>query len=311
MGKKSIMKVINVEPHGYSFKAIELWNQKGFLYIEKSWEEIDKINEIEADVLIVRLKRKINIEVIKKFKNLKYLVSATTGLDHIDVNYLEECGIKLVSLKGQDEFLKTIPSTAELTWALLMNLIRKVSFANEDVKKGNWQRDQFRGFQLKDKTIGIVGLGRIGSIVAEYAKCFKMNVQYFDPYINDANFIKTDTLEILLKTSDIISFHIHLNENTTNLINTKNIHLLKKNCLLINTSRGKILDEISICEKLKRDEIGGIAVDVLSTELEDISKSYLWKAQQDGYNVIITPHIGGATWDAMWDCEEFIVKTFF
>ena len=303
------MIVLNAEPSGYSIKAIERWKKKGYVYKEAAWNEILSAGKFEAvDILIVRLEKKIDKIILDKFPNLNTLITATTGLDHIDQEILKEKNIRLISLRGQDDFLRTIPSTAEHTWALLLALIRNIPSANEDVKLGSWERDNFRGNQLKEKTLGIIGLGRTGKKVAGYATAFDMKIQYFDPHVTDEGFHKCDQLEELLKSSDIITLHVHLNESTENLIGKHNIDQLKKGCLLINTSRGKLLDENAVAGALLLKRIKGIATDVLSTELEDIRLSPLWEAQQKNENIIITPHIGGATSDAMWACEEFIME---
>jgi len=306
------MIVLNAEPNGYSEKAIESWKQKGYTYKASAWNEIDNSNSFnDVNILIVRLARKVDSKVLDKFPSLTHLFSATTGLDHIETGALKERNIKLVSLRGHDDFLKTIPSTAEHTWALLLALIRNIPAANEDVKRGNWNRDEFRGYQLKEKKIGIIGLGRTGKKIASYAQAFDMQLQYFDPYVNEQSFHKCNSLEELLSSSDIISIHVHLNEETHQLIGKHNIGLIKKDSLLINTSRGNILDEIAVAEALQSKKIKGVATDVLSTELADIKLSPFWQAQQQKENIIITPHIGGATCDAMWACEEYLVQQNF
>ena len=302
------MIVLNAEPNGYSEKAIHHWKQKGYTYKTSGWKEIENSNSFEdVNILIVRLARKVDRTILYKFPNLTYLVTATTGLDHIDLELVKERGIKLVSLRGHDDFLQTIPSTAEHTWALLLALIRNIPAANEDVRSGHWDRDKFRGYQLKGKTMGIIGLGRTGRKVAAYAQAFDMQVQYFDPYITDHSFHKTADLNELLSTSDIISIHVHLADETYQLISEQNISTIKNGCLLINTSRGNILDEAAVVKALVSKKVKGVATDVLSTELVDIRLSPLWQAQQKSESVIITPHIGGASYDAMCACEEFIV----
>lgn len=303
--------VLNAESYGYSKKAILAWNNNGYKYVASSWDEIySKPFWQEVDILIVRLAQKIDAGVLVKFPNLTKVITATTGLDHIDLATLKERNIKLISLRGQDNFLKTIPSTAEHTWALLLSLIRNIPSANEHVKSGDWNRDLYRGFQLKNKIIGIIGFGRTGQTVAKYAQAFDMKVIYYDPYVNLVPELKVDSIDQLMKLSDILTFHIHLNEETLNILDAKNIQNIKSECFLINTSRGKIWDEEIVAEKILNKRILGVASDVLSTELDDITKSPLWQAQQKGYNVIITPHIGGATWDAMWACEEYITNSF-
>ena len=301
------MIVLNAEPSGYSKTAIAKWENKGYQYQESSWDEIINAGSFEdVNILIVRLAKKIDQEILSKFPQLTHLVSATTGLDHIDQDALKTANITLVSLRGQDDFLRTIPSTAEHTWALLLALIRNIPAANEDVKQGHWNRDRFRGYQLKDKMLGIVGLGRTGKKIAGYALAFDMKVQYFDPYVTDQRFHKCDQLDELLNSSHIISIHVHLDESTHQLIGEHNIAQLKKDALFINTSRGNVVDENALAAALLSKNIKGIATDVLATELDDIKSSPLWLAQQKNENIIITAHIGGATYDAMWACEEFI-----
>ena len=181
----ALKKVYNVEPLGYSKKAVKVWQDLGYVYIEGSWDQVDKSKVLpDIAVLIVRLQRTVNKEVLDKFTSLDTLVSATTGHDHIDIEYLKLKGIKLLSLRGQHEFLNTVPSTAEHTWALLLSLVRKIPASSTHVKNGNWNRDMFRGVQLKGKTLGIVGFGRTGKRVAIYAKAFDMNIKYFDPYVS-------------------------------------------------------------------------------------------------------------------------------
>jgi D-3-phosphoglycerate dehydrogenase len=308
------MIVYNAEPLLYSNDAINNWQAKGFTYQAGSWSEIDQSNSLSAvSVLIVRLERKVTEEILGKFPDLQKVVTATTGHDHIDLNALKNRSVELVSLRGHDDFLKTIPSTAEHTWALLLSLIRNIPAANEDVKKGNWQRDKFRGYQLKNKVLGIVGYGRTGKKVASYADAFDMQVQYYDPYVDEQalKHRKNGDLNNLLATSDIISLHVHLNENTENLINVENIKTVKRGALLINTSRGGIWDETAVIRALEKEKIRGVASDVLTTELRDIKDSPLWQAQQKELNILITPHIAGATQDAMWQCENFLVNEIF
>lgn len=308
MGGYKKYKVLNIEPLGYSSHAKNMI-QEFADYFEGSWGDIGN-NPVTAEinVLIVRLSRFIGASELDIFPSLEYIVTATTGLDHIDFKETEKRGIKVISLRGETAFLNTIPSTAEHTWALLMALIRNIPAANEHVRTGGWNRDNFRGYQLKDKTIGIIGLGRIGSKVAEYAQAFGMKVIYFDPYVQNQEFEKQTTLEMLLERSDILTVHVHLTDDTYHLLNTENLKKCKKGTFIVNTSRGKIVNERTLCELLKKGVITGIAVDVLETELDQIKESALWKAQSEGFNIIITPHIAGATWDAMHACEEFMVK---
>lgn len=303
--------VYNIEPFGYSEKAVEIWQSKGYYYVEGSLSELADFKDLEKiEILIVRLRYYIDSSLIDLLPNLKAVITATTGLDHIDENALEQRKIELVSLRPHKDFLDTIPSTAEHTWGLLMSLFRNIPAANNDVMRGNWERDNYRGYQLKNKTIGIIGLGRTGKKVAQYAVVFGMSVVFYDPYVENNEYLKANTLYELAKLSDIVSIHVHLIPSTLNLINDRFIESCKEGVYIINTSRGKICDESALVNGLISKKVKGIATDVLDTELTNISQSQLWQAHRNGENVIITPHIGGATWDAMWNCEEYIAKFY-
>tara|TARA_R110002049_G_scaffold125367_1_gene280978 strand:- start:18444 stop:19391 length:948 start_codon:yes stop_codon:yes gene_type:complete len=309
MANKKI--VYNVEPLEYSEEAISNWSKSGFTYVAGAWEEVLKKEKFEnVTVVIVRLRGFVNEEILNKFPNIKCVISATTGQDHLDINSISQKKIQLITLKGEDNFLKTIPSTAEHTWALLLSLIRNINDASAHVRSGGWNRDNYKGFQLKNKKIGIIGLGRIGGMIAKYAKVFDMDVLYFDPYVQNNDYKRMDSLISLVKESDIISIHVHLNSSTEELISKDILHHVKKGAFLINTSRGKILDEVAVVEALEDRRLSGVAVDVLSEEINNnITESTLWKCQEH-HNVIITPHIAGATYDAMWSCEEYVQNLY-
>lgn len=303
------MKILNVEPSGYSEYAIQIWKSNGFSYLEKDWHQINTEEIFDnIDILIVRLQKKIDRIILRRFPRLKMIISATTGTDHLDLESLQSAGIELVSLREHANFLKSIPSTAEFTWGLICALIRNLPSAHEDVALGNWNRDKFRGFQLYNKKIGIIGLGRIGQMVAKFGKVFDMHVGYYDPFVDCTLHLRYNSLDELLESCDIITVHVHLNRDSYHLLNQNNLSKVKKGSFLINTSRGNVWDEEALVNVFNSGKINGIAADVLSDELGDIHKSALWRLQQKGANVIITPHIGGATYDAMWSCEEYLAS---
>lgn len=303
--------VYNVEPIDYSKEAIINWTNSGFTYIEGSWQEVLKKKKFKnATIVIVRLGRFLNEEILNKFPNIKCVISATTGQDHLDLNSINKKKIQLITLKGEHNFLKTIPSTAELTWGLLLTLMRNINDASAHVRTGGWNRDNYKGFQLKNKKIGIVGLGRIGSMIAKYAEAFDMQVLYFDPNVENDLYKRKNSLVELVNESDIITIHVHLNPTTEKLISKKVLKHTKKGAFLINTSRGKIIDEGAVVEALEDKTLSGVAVDVLSEEIDNnITVNTLWRSQEK-HNVIITPHIAGATYDAMWACEEYVQKLY-
>ena len=303
--------VLNIEPKDYSAKAIAIWKKYNFSYNESSWEVLEKKNiKSPASILIIRLDRYISKKELSYFPNLKFIISATTGQTHLDIDLLNELNIKSILLKNHTEFLNTIPSTAEFTWALVLSLFKKIPSANEHVKNYKWNRNLFIGSQLKDKKIGIIGLGRTGLKVAKYALSFEMKVYYYDPYVSNNLYNKISDFKLFLKTCDVFSFHVHLCEDTFHMINKSNISLIKSNSYLINTSRGEIIDQNVICDALNKGKIGGFATDVLENEYSHIKNNELVKLMRDGKNIIITPHIAGASYDAMRDCEIFLANYF-
>lgn len=301
-----MITIVNFEPDNFSPVAKQMLQQKAD-YTEASWDDYLQSPRIKgASVIIVRFKKYLDAATLQSFPHLKLIVSATTGTDHIDVAYCNANNITILCLKPYQDFLKTIPSTAEHCFALLLSLLRNILAAVNSVKAGEWKRELFWGYQLKDKKIGIIGLGRTGSLMAKYAAAFNIQVYYYDPYVTDGSYIKTNSLSELISTCDIISLHVHLAEDTRELINASLSSSFNNGKYLLNTSRGKIVDEQFIYDLLKENKLAGIATDVLATELDSITQSPLYQAMQQGYNVLITPHIGGATYDALHSCEEFI-----
>jgi len=300
--------IINFEPDNFSPAAKALLQSKA-QYAELDWDSyLQSSFTLQASVIIVRFKKYLDAATLQSLPKLSIIVSATTGTDHIDVSYCSANDIKILCLKPYQDFLKTIPSTAEHCFALLLSLLRNISAAVASVKQGNWQRQLFWGYQLKGKKLGIVGMGRTGTLMAGYAAAFNMQVHYYDPNVtaDNSQYTKASSLAELVTICDIISLHVHLAEDTHHLINNSLSNSFSNTKYLLNTSRGKIVDELFVYGLLQAGKLAGIATDVLETELEDITQSPLYQAMQQGYNVVITPHIGGATYDALHACEEFI-----
>ena len=267
----------------------------------------------EADVAVVRLAHRFDRSLISSATNLKYIVSPTTGLNHIDLEAAEAEQIQILSLKGESEFLSNVSATAELTWALLLNLVRSVPAALDHVKGGQWNRDAFRGHELQDQTIGIVGFGRLGRIVAKYANAFGMSILAHDPYVETVpDGVSMVHLNYLLKESDVVSLHVPLNEETRNLLGREQLALMKPTTLVINTSRGEILDEVAFVEARRNRAIGGGAFDVLSSEGgpggDWLENSPIAQLARFDSSVLITPHIGGCTFESSEKTEVFMAQ---
>lgn len=305
------MKIIITEPLDFSDENLILLEEIAEVTIGPfSREELLKAVE-DVDVLMLRLHHFIDSEMFRAAGKLKYILTPTTGLNHIDQLEAGKRKVDIISLKGETEFLAGIPSTAEHTWALLLSLLRKIPQAYEHVQKGGWDRDKFKTHNLGHYTLGILGFGRVGQQIAEYSKVFNMPFVFYDSNRSLGNHPKSlDTLEDFLKAIDILSIHIPLNAENIEFLNASNLQNLKPEAYIINTSRGEVIDENYIATALAAEKIRGYATDVLANEINEEKRKTnpLLKIANCVDNLIITPHIAGATYESMWRTEEFVIR---
>ena len=309
-----MFKVLCPEPESFSKEGLDFASNIFMLTAETMDKDLLKLNLKYFDGILIRFNTKISKELLSKNKNIRFILSPTTGLDHIDIEYCKKEKIKIYNIKNDKAFLDQLPGTAELTFALMLSLLRKIPDAFESVKNGNWEVGPFRGLELSNKTIGIVGFGRLGKKVAKIALSFNMKVNFFDPFkISTSKKIKKiNQLNELLEAVDILSLHIHLNKNTHHLIGEKELSLLKKESIIINTSRGSVMDNLTLLKFLKQSKIKGAALDVLEDEEGIINKKYnpLIKYSKSNNNLIITPHIGGATYESVKKSDQYVLQKF-
>ena len=245
---------------------------------------------------------------ILKDSNIKLINTASTGLNHINLKDCKKLGIKILSLTKDKKLIKKLPSTSELAFGLMINLLRNVIASFDSVKKKHWDYSPFIGQEIAGLTMGIVGLGRLGNYMGRYAKAFGMKVFYFDPFKKNKKFQKTN-LKRLFEISDVISIHAHVNEQTKYMINKKNLKFAKKKPVIINTSRGELVKEEDIIWGFKNQLISGYGTDVIEKEFEDIKKSLIIK-NIGKYNIIVTPHVGGMTYQGQLRAYSFALSKF-
>jgi D-3-phosphoglycerate dehydrogenase len=257
-------------------------------------------------------------EKIDSMTSLSIIASNTTGTPHIDEEYAEKRGIKVISLKGETEFLSSITPTAEHTWGLMLCLIRNVVPSFKYVCDGKWSRWPFGASKMLSRmSLGIIGLGRIGKMVAEYGRAFRIDVRFYDPYVyipHISGIAKVDKLDELVALSDIVTLHVPLNKETEGLLNEDIFSKFKQGSYLINTSRGRIVDTSALIKSLETGKLAGAALDVLDDEFERGFESSVKKHPLVVYacrhsNLLITPHIGGSTIDAWRLTQEFTIKS--
>ena len=231
------------------------------------------------------------------------ILTASTGLNHIDIKYCEDNGIKVLSLTKDYDLLNKLPSTAELAFGLMLSILRNIPSSFEDVKVGGWDYDMFMGHQLHGKKIGIIGLGRLGKMMNLRCTAFGMNVLVYDPYKG------YDDLDMVLKSSDIISLHVHVTDETKYMVDKKFLDSMKKDSYIINTSRGEIVNEKDIVQSLRDGHLKGYATDVIEDEYRDIFPiSPILHGVKEGLNIIVTPHIGGMTWEGQQKAYEWSIN---
>lgn len=307
-----MIRILNVEPLGYSDHARSILRSLGEL-IEEPLDRKGLLSNLPGyDVLIVRLAHQIDRQIIDAGLRLKAIVTATTGLDHIDVAYARSRGIAVLSLQGETEFLYRVSATAEHTWALLLSLLRRIPAAFSSVRNGQWDRDSYRGHELDGRRLGLVGMGRVGRKVARYGLAFSMGVAAFDPYATDwlEGVERCTSLTELLKRTDVLSLHVPLNNETTSLIEEKKLACLPAGAVLVNTSRGEVVDEHALLQALKNGRLAGAALDFLPGERdpERRKSSPLLAYARAHDNLLITPHIAGATLESMEKTEIFMAQ---
>jgi len=261
----------------------------------------------EYEALIIRSRTKVDREVLDKGTRLKLVARPGTGLDNVDVEYAKSRGVAVVN---SPESL--IEAVSEHVILLMLALSRRLVQADLSTKAGKWEKNSLMGVELKGKTLGVVGLGRIGRRIAEIGKTLGMSVLFYDvitipPDVLSSLGAKVVSLDELFIASDYITLHVPMTPETAHMVGAQRIAQMKKTAVLVNTSRGGVIDEAALAGSLKEGRIAGAALDVF--EKEPPSGEIM-----SAPNTILTPHIGGQTEEAQANAIVVIgekVKAFF
>jgi len=241
--------------------------------------------------LVIRSATRVTAEIIEGAHNLKVIGRAGTGLDNVDIPAVSKKGIVVMNTPGGNTI-----TAAEHTIGMIMALSRNIPQATASLKRGKWEKEKFQGWELFNKTLGIIGVGRIGRLVAERAKGMKMKVIAYDPYIKPDTIERLDVEPIsfdeLLQRSDYITIHAPRTDETANMINRETIARMKRGAMLINCARGGIVNENDLYDALESGHLSGAALDVFSKEPP--GKTKLMSLP----NFICTPHLGASTKEA-------------
>ncbi len=255
------------------------------------------------DGLIVRSATKVTADIIETATNLKIIGRAGAGVDNIDVETAKSKNIIVMNTPGGNT-----NATAEHTIGLIFALLRKIPTANDTTHRGLWEKKKMKGNELKGKKIGIVGFGNVGKRVAEISNALGMKVSIYSSYFNsikdDFKNYESSDLTNILSNSDIISFHCKPNIDGSSIITKDEFNMMKKNCILVNTARGGLINEADLIEALKNNVIKGAALDVFKKE--PLEKSELFNLK----NIILTPHIAASTDEAQIVVAEMVANQF-
>ncbi|MBX9852503.1 MAG: phosphoglycerate dehydrogenase [Cytophagaceae bacterium] len=257
--------------------------------------------------LILRSKIGIHKELLKKAKNLKFIARAGAGVDNINVEEVKERNIELINAPEGN-----MDALAEHTVAMILTLLNRIHISDREVKKGIWEREGNRGFELMGKCIALIGYGYMGRAVAKRLKAFSCNVLAYDKYLSGFSdeCVKESGLEEIYERADLVSFHIPLTDETKRLVDFSYLKNFKKDFWLINTARGEILVLKDLVALMKEGRIKGAALDVLeneklSTLTPEQKEAFNFLAQSD--KVLMTPHVGGWTHESYVRINEVLV----
>jgi len=278
------MKVLVSDP--IAKEAIEILKKAGIEAVEQAGlapEELVKAIP-EYDGIIVRSATKVTKEVIDAGKNLKVIGRAGVGLDNVDRAAAKTKNIKVVNTPAA-----TSISVAELALGMMFSAARRIPEATASTKAGKWEKKKFKGFELFGRTLGIIGVGRIGTELAIRAKAMGMKVIAFDPYVKNTEHAQIVDMDTLLKESDYVSLHIPKTDETTHILNKAAFDKMKDGVVIINCARGGVVDENALYDAITSGKVRIAAMDVY--EVEPAKEHKLFSLDQ----VIVTPHVGAQT----------------
>jgi len=289
------------EPAGFPPEAVQRLAKLGPVY------RADQLYPAEAiTAVLVRLREKIGAEFLQRHPALRWVVSPTTGVDHLDLARFEQAGVQVICLRGRTAFLDHIHATAEHTLALLLALVRHIPAAVQDVSRGAWNRYPFQGSELHGKTVLILGYGRIGRQVHALYTAFGCRVLAHDSVAGKVPPELQAPWPDAMGEADIVSVHVSLDEGTRGLVDAAMLDRCKPGALLVNTSRGEILDQAALLARVADGRLGGAALDVLTDEPQPLDATLLQLIARCGPRLLITPHIAGFTAESLGVVENHV-----
>ena len=263
----------------------------------------------QYDALWSHTDLKLDAEVLDRAGRLKVINTASTGTDHIDRDHAARRGIRILSITRDYGLLDKFTATAECALMLILACCRQFKAATRDVLDGNWRGPLFRGRQLSRKTLGVLGVGRLGKMSCDYGKGFRMRVLGCDLKTFEIPGVEPVDHDTLLGESDVVTIHIHMTPANYHLFNADTFAKMKDGAVLVNTSRGDIIDEAALIAALESGKLSAFGADVLHDEWRrDMGDSPIVQYARTHDNVVVTPHIGGCTHESVWDARVFSAR---
>lgn len=298
------MAILIKEPAGFPEAALSLLRRHSKVYFIGESFDAETI-----EVVFVRLAERLDARLSEHFPNLRFIVTPTTGLNHIDVEYFEARGIEILSLRGRTAFLDSIRATAEHTLALVLALFRHVPWAAQHARSGGWDRYPFKGTELYGKRVLLLGYGRIGRQLEQLYRAFGCKVLAHD--FDSAKVPPSLRCEFPaeLARTDLLSIHVNLVPETHGLVNARLLSMLPAHAMVVNTARGEIVDQTALLTMLKDGRLAGAALDVLHDEPQPFNaETAALMASIDERRLLLTPHIGGFTQESLDKVEVHMAQ---
>lgn len=264
----------------------------------------------EYDAYLASLEVRFDAEIARRAGagRMRLVYTPSTGTDHLDLEAMATHGVEMRCIKTELDLLDSVTCTAELALGLMLAAARKVPAGHNAAMTGHWARDLYRGHQLSGKTLGVLGVGRLGRIMVDYGRGFRMNVIGCDPApLRPVPGLEYLPFEAFAARADVISIHIHLTPENVNFIDEQRLAAMKDGVIIVNTSRGKVIDEAALLQALERGKVRAAGLDVIVGEWrKDLASHPLICYAREHDNLVIVPHLGGVTYEAQEMTQQFV-----
>ena len=304
----AVWKIGILEPLDFSATAVASLRELGEVELFRGGSVSDFLRGKHA--IFIRLGHFVDGELLALAPELRVICSPTTGLNHLDLDAVRAAGVQVLNLQGERAFLNTVRATPEHTLGLILALLRHYTQAFGSELHPGWERDPYRGGEVFGRTFGIIGMGRVGMCVAGYLHALEGTVIGYDNGCDvsfPADVKRLESLEALIEQTSVVIMCASLTDANVGMLNCDLLRQLRGK-FLVNTARGELVDEASLIEFIEADHFAGVALDVLVDEQSGpLGLPALLHAGRNR-NVIVTPHIAGATFESTWKTEEFLAQ---